>query len=296
MANLDETASRPIGPATLQTRRFSMMIPCLRRPQATARRRLTRASRHDDRIYQALSVFLDPKLIHAGERVRLFGLQGMPAIEIAHETLAAENVPIMLHDSRCEFETDEFQVVLDDEGLDVRNRQPAFLDMKQQVAALAGAEEIAGLGNALERRVQQLLPAAAAVVRGRAVALLANESAGGNDLTACDLAVEAHPHEAARPQQRQQNAPARDRIRKVMQYPAGIDQIERSLDRPDLENVGLGVGDSLRQRRGRLPLSVAKAGEAEIDGEHPRVLVLARHLDRMPASAAAGDENIDAAA
>src|SRR5262245_15042859 len=220
----------------------------------------------------------------------------MPAIEVAHETLATENVPILLHDSRREFEADEVQVVLDDEGLNVWNRQPAFLDMEQQIAALAGAEEIAGLGNAVERRVEQVLPAAADVVRGGAIALLANEGARGNDVTACELAIEAHPHEAARPQQRQQNAPARDRIRKVMQYPAGIDQIERSLDRPDLENVGLGVGDSLRQGRGRLPLGVAKAGEAEIDGEHPRVLVLARHLDRMPAGAAAGHENIDAAA
>src|SRR5262245_46289834 len=223
------------------------------------------------------SVFLDPELIHTGESVRPFGLERVPAIEIAHEMVAAENVPITLHRLRGKFETDEFQIVLRDEGLDLRNRQPTLLDMKQQVAALAGAEEIAGLGNALERRVQQLLPAAADVVRGRVVALLANEGAGGNDLTACELAVEAHPHEAARPQQRQQNAPARHRIREVMQYPAGIDQIERSRDRPDLENVGLGVGDSLRQRRGRLPLGVAKAGEAEIDRQNPRVLVLARH-------------------
>src|SRR5262245_63951949 len=80
-----------------------------------------------------------------------------------------------------------------------------------------------------------------------------------------------------------------------MQYPADIDQVERSLDRSNLENVGLGVRDSLRQGRGRLPLRVAKAGEAEIDGQHPRVLVLARHLDWMPASAAAGHENVDAA-
>src|SRR5262249_39089541 len=163
---------------------------------ATARRRATRASRHDEHIHRALSVFLDPKLIHAGERVRLFGLQGMPAIEIAHETIAAENVPIMLHDPRREFETDEFQVALDDEGLDVRNRQPAFLDMEQQVAALAGAEEVAEFGNAAERRVQQLLPAAADVVRGRAIASRENEGAGGNDLTACRHPVEGPPPRA----------------------------------------------------------------------------------------------------
>src|SRR5262249_16946429 len=78
-------------------------------------------------------VFLDPELIHTGESVRPFGLERMPAIEIAHETLATENVPILLHDSRREFEADEVQVVLDDEGLNVWNRQPAFLDMEQQI-------------------------------------------------------------------------------------------------------------------------------------------------------------------
>src|SRR5262245_50513445 len=100
----------------------------------------------------------------------------MPAVEVARETVAAENVPIMLHDRRREFETDECQLILDDERLDVRNREPAFLDMKQQVAALAGAEEIAGLGNAVERRVQQILPAAADVLPGRAIALFGDES------------------------------------------------------------------------------------------------------------------------
>src|SRR5262249_10212549 len=167
--------------------------------------------------------------------------------------------------------------------------------MEQQVAALAGAEEIAELGDAAERRVQQLLPAAADVVRGRAIALRENEGAGGNDLSACEVAVEGHTHKAAPPQQRPHGAPSRHPNPEVMQYPANIDQIECSLDRPDLENIGLGVRDSLRQRRERLPLRVAKTGEAEIDGQHPRVPVLARHLDWMPASAAAGDENVDAA-
>ena len=36
----------------------------------------------------------------------------MPAIEVARETVATENVPIMLHDRRREFETDECQVIL----------------------------------------------------------------------------------------------------------------------------------------------------------------------------------------
>src|SRR5262249_61334438 len=102
----------------------------------------------------------------------------MPAIEVARETVAAENVPIMLHDRRREFETDECQAILDDERLDVRNREPAFLDMKQQVAAFAGAEEIARLGNAVERRVQQVLPATADLHHGRAIALPSGETPG----------------------------------------------------------------------------------------------------------------------
>src|SRR5262249_62212873 len=150
-----------------------------------ARRLVADVSRHDNRTHHALSAFLDPELIHAEERVRVFGLKGMPAIEIAHETLATENVPILLHDSRREFEADEVQVVLDDEGLNVWNRQPVFLDMEQQIAALAGAEEIAESGNAAERRVQQVLPAAADVLPGRAIALLEDEGAGGDDPQAC---------------------------------------------------------------------------------------------------------------
>src|ERR1700745_508391 len=75
----------------------------------------------------ALSIFLHPQLIHAGERTRPFPLEDMPPIEIAHETIAAEDTPIMLHDPRREFETDEFQIVLGEEGFDLRNRQPALL-------------------------------------------------------------------------------------------------------------------------------------------------------------------------
>src|SRR5262249_20923772 len=215
-----------------------------------------RRARHDSFAWRGVasvttarphaSVFLDPELIHTGESVRPFGLERVPAIEIAHEMVAAENVPITLHPLRGKFETDEFQVVLDDEELDLRNRQPALLDMKQQVAALAGAEEIAGLGNVLERRVQQVLPATPNVIRGGAIAVLENEGAGGNDPTACELAVEAHAHEAARPQQSEQDAPACHRFRKMMQYPGGIDQVERPLDRSELEDVGLGVLDLFR--------------------------------------------------
>src|SRR5258708_2240144 len=84
-----------------------------------------------------LSVFLDPELVHVGERVGPVGLEGVPTIEVARETVAAEHIAIMLHDGRREFETDEFQVVLGEEEFDLRYGQPALLDVEQEIAALA---------------------------------------------------------------------------------------------------------------------------------------------------------------
>src|SRR5262249_20383268 len=122
------------------------------------------------------------------------------------------------------------EFVRGDEVFDARKRQPPLLDVEQQIAALAGAEEIPGLGNGLKLRVQQVLPAAADIIRGQAVALLENEGAGGDDVTPRELAIESHMHEATRTQQREQRAPARWWIRKVVQNPAGLDQIERAIN------------------------------------------------------------------
>src|SRR6516165_1051848 len=124
----------PLSRATLVTRRSSAMIPCTRGGRARARflsrRPVVGESRAIARARANASVFLDPELIHAGKRVRPFGFERVPASEIAHETVAAENLPITLHHLGGKFETDEFQAVLDDEGLDLRDRQPALLDVK----------------------------------------------------------------------------------------------------------------------------------------------------------------------
>src|SRR5262249_39536584 len=77
----------------------------------------------------AISIFLQPELIHAGKGVGLFPFEGMPTIEVAHETIA-EHIPIMLHELRREFETDEFQVVLSEEGFDFRYGQPTLLNVE----------------------------------------------------------------------------------------------------------------------------------------------------------------------
>src|SRR4029077_8660951 len=123
------------------------------------------------------SLFLQPELVHAGERVGLFRLQPMPPIEIAAGTIATKEIAVVLHYSRRKFEPDEHQSVLGNEGFDLRNRQSVLLHVKQKVAALAGAEEIAGPGYILEGLVQQVLPAAANLIGGRIIPALAREGA-----------------------------------------------------------------------------------------------------------------------
>src|SRR5215831_11084995 len=126
------------------------------------------------------------------------------------------------------------------------------------------------------------------------VPALEREGAGGDNSAPRQLAVEAYPHEAAWPQQLEQDPPARLHVGEVMQHAAGIDQVEASADRFELENIGLGVLDLARRCGRRLPFRVAKAAEAEIDGQDARGLVFMRHLDRMPAGAAPGHEDVDA--
>src|SRR5262249_39059370 len=105
----------------------------------------------------AVSALLHPELIHAGERLGPLRLEGVPSVEIAHEVVATENAAILLQNPRRKFESNEPQIVLDEKRLDLRDRHSAFLDVKQQVATLAGAEEIARPGDAFQRRFQQVL-------------------------------------------------------------------------------------------------------------------------------------------
>src|SRR5438128_213071 len=178
----------------------------------------------------AVSIFLYPELVHASERVGLLAFQSIPTVEIAHQMITAEQAAIMLHEPRRKFKTDEAQIVLGEEGFDLRNRQTMLLDVEQEIAALAGAEEIPGLGDAVKRRIQEVLPAAANVFHGRAVASVSDELAAGGNVMPSELTIQSHMHETSRAQERKQRAPACQRIREMMQYPAHLDQIERPID------------------------------------------------------------------
>src|SRR5438876_10328910 len=177
-----------------------------------------------------LSIFLHPELVHASERVGFLAFQSMPTIEIAHQMITAEQAAIMLHEPRRKFKTDEAQIIPSEKGFDLRNRQTMLLDVEQEIAALAGAEKIPGLGNSLKGRVQEVLATAANIVHRAAVALLRDELARGGNVMPSELTIESHMHETARPQQAEQRAPARQWIRQMMQHSAYLDQIERSVD------------------------------------------------------------------
>src|SRR6266404_6611712 len=105
-----------------------------------------------------------------------------------------------------------------------------LLDVEKQVPALAHRIEIARMRHRLARRAfrkrQDVLPAAPDILVRRSVTALRDEGAGRIDLAARETAVQADRHDSARLEQRQQNAPARHRIREVMQNAAPPDEVE----------------------------------------------------------------------
>src|ERR1035438_4594084 len=110
-----------------------------------------------------------------------------------------------------------------------------FLDVEDQVAAFVGGEEIAERARRLQQRTvfrrQNLLATAADVLRDRPVAALGDQRARGDDVLPRQFAVEAYLHHAARPQQRQQRAPALPRIAKMVQHDRYVDEIKAAADR-----------------------------------------------------------------
>jgi hypothetical protein len=53
----------------------------------------------------------------------------------------------------------------------------------------------------------------------------------------------------------------------MVQHPDRLDEIEGALDRPETQDIGLGILDVSQSGFLRLPLGVAEAGEAQVDGE-----------------------------
>src|SRR5882724_4443890 len=243
----------------------------------------------------AISAALAPELIHPGERLWVLALECIPAFQIGHRPSAREFSSVVLQRACMHFESEEFESLAVEKFLDPRNGEPMLLHVKQQIAASADAEEIR---KPRQRRqwLEYLLTAATDVGRRRVEATLGDEPAAGDDIGARELTVQTEPHQSTGPQQLEQLAPAGGRIGQMMQHAARFDQIERTADRSERQNICLCIFDVRQTELACLALRVRKARQAEIDRQHLGAVEAACRSDGMLAAAAAGDQNIDAAA
>jgi len=91
-----------------------------------------------------LDFLLYPKNVHAGEKLRIFALVGVPPIKIyrgparARERLVVK--PVRL--GRAEFEANEIETISVEKCLDLRDRELLFVDVEQQIAAFTDGEEV----------------------------------------------------------------------------------------------------------------------------------------------------------
>src|SRR5262245_39339722 len=166
---------------------------------------------------QSTARLLQPEMILAREQVRVRALVTVPAVEIACLAwmLAVHRMPGL----GVDHEADERKIVLVDERLDLRDGQAVLLHVETKVAAAAHVVEVGRLPEPADMRevaVDEILPEPADVVGGAAIAALLDQLAHRHDVGPAERAVEPEIHEAARPQQREQHAPARERIVEVV--------------------------------------------------------------------------------
>src|SRR4029453_14389001 len=99
------------------------------------------------------------------------------------------------------------QAMCAQERRDLRDRELLLVRMEQQIAALAGREEVGVFRHVVERRAlveaQDIPPTATDIVGALTIAALGDEGADGAHVRARQRAVEADMHEAARAQERE---------------------------------------------------------------------------------------------
>src|SRR6476659_6320716 len=246
---------------------------------------------------QALPVLADPELIHAGKHPRIFGLEILTQAEIPARIRLRNWRAETVNGVGISDEAEKFDLVLTDEIRDLGQRQLMLLHMEEHVAALADGEEVEMPGDLARglsfRQLQNILAAAPDILRGCSVSAPGNEGAGGVDVLAAEPAVKPEPHEAAGTQQREQDLPAGPRVGHVMKDTARVHDVYDDADTTELENVGLAEGDVGQSQSQRLPLGVAEARQAEIDGQHQRAFEVSRRLDQILPGSAARNEDVD---
>ncbi len=130
----------------------------------------------------------------------MFAFEPVPAMEIDHGGILGIFRRVSTEHPRIELKAEELQLLGRQQGRDLRNRVLIFLNVEQQVAAIAGRVEIArrddGLAGRAVGKRKNLLPAAPDVVRAGATTSCRDGGARRIDVLARGAAVEAEHHDA----------------------------------------------------------------------------------------------------
>ena len=184
--------------------------------------------------------------IHPEKRVRIGRLKLLPVVEISERSRLRIALPEGSKGLGRQFEAEKQQSMLGKESLDLWQGVTVLEHIKKQIAAATDAVEIPQRDKALFDAVfdaENLLAARANSLQGRGITALRDKRAAGDNGAACDLAVKADTHRAARPQQRKKDAPASSWTGEVMQNAHRLDEIESPVECAEFENVGVRVVD-----------------------------------------------------
>src|SRR5712691_2450790 len=90
----------------------------------------------------ALSALLHPEFVHMREHEGIFLFEGVPVIEIALGLVVRKFLAVLLEEALIDIPADEFEIIVGEEALDSRQRQPQLMLVEQKVAAIAQTVEI----------------------------------------------------------------------------------------------------------------------------------------------------------
>ena len=164
-------------------------------------------------------------------------------------------------------------------------------DQYQRALTLVGQQRAVSLEGQLSRNEPM-----SNLIRRGCIAMRGDEAPRGDDDLARLVAVEADAHETSGAQQGAQRSPSGERIGEVMEHPGGRDNVEAAADRAKPEDIGLRVLEIAQPELARLALGIGEAGKAQIDGQYSGPWKLARSLDRLLASPASCDQDVEVAA
>ena len=111
-------------------------------------------------------------------------------------------------------------------------------------------------------------------------------------MPARDAAVESDAHEAALVEQGEQAAPTGERFVQMMQDAHRFDQAVAGFTGLEAKQVGLGEAEVRLTEVARLAGGVGERAAAEIDGQDLGLGEASRHIERVLAGAAAGDQDL----